>query len=125
MKTLKFLLPVLLIALCVLNTNSQERIKFKKGEISATVTGGIPRGEAYEYLVGATKGQFMTVTISSVENNAVFYIVSNTTYQYMEGATEDNPTTRWEGVLPASGDYKIVVGPTRGGTEYNMQVVIE
>jgi hypothetical protein len=123
MKTLRFLFPLLLLLVCV-STYSQERIKFKRNEISATVQGGIARGESYEYLVGASKGQFMTVTIMSVEDNAVFYIIDNTTYRYLYGATEEG-TTRWEGVLPSSGDYKIVVGSTRGGSEYTLQVVIE
>ncbi len=124
MKTIKILLPVLLLLICVVNTTSQERIKFKKGEISATVSGGIARGESYDYVVGASKGQFMTVTIMSVEDNAVFYIIDNSTYQYLYGATEEG-TTRWEGVLPSKGDYKIVVGSNRGGAEYTLQVVIE
>jgi hypothetical protein len=124
MKTIKILLPVLLFLVCVMSANSQERIKFRKGEISATVSGGIARGESYDYLVGASKGQFMTVTIMSVEDNAVFYIIDNSTYQYLYGATEEG-TTRWEGVLPSTGDYKIVVGSNRGGAEYTLQVVIE
>src|SRR5690242_13823830 len=98
MKTLRFLIPLILLLVCI-STYTQERIKFKRNEISATVQGGIPRGESYEYLVGASKGQFMTVTIMSVEDNAVFYIIDNSTYQYLYGATEEG-TTRWEGVLP-------------------------
>lgn len=124
MTAVKILFVVFVIAFSALSTSSQERIKFKKGEYAATVQGGIARGESYEYLVGASKGQFMTVTIMSVEDNAVFYIIDNSTYQYLYGATEEG-TTRWEGVLPSSGDYKIVVGSNRGGSEYTLQVVIE
>lgn len=124
MTTLKILFILVIIALSTVSISSQERIKFKKGEYAATVQGGIARGESYEYLVGASKGQFMTVTIMSIEDNAVFYIIDNSTYQYLYGATEEG-TTRWEGVLPSSGDYKIVVGSNRGGSEYTLQVVIE
>lgn len=124
MKT-KILMTAMLLILCAMTASSQERIKFRKGEYYTTVYGGVPRGEMYSYLVGASKGQFMTITVMSPEDNAVFYILRTDTWQYMAGATEDNPTTRWEGVLPASGDYQIVVGSNRGGSEYTLQVVIE
>jgi hypothetical protein len=125
MKILKILLPVLLICICAVSTSSQERIKFKKGEYYTNIEGGIARGETYSYVVGASKGQFMTITVMSPEDNAVFYILRTDNWQYMSGATEDNPTMRWEGVLPMGGDYQIVVGSTRGGAEYTLQVVIE
>ncbi len=124
MKT-KILLTVLLLIICALSANSQERIKFNKGEYYTTVYGGIARGETYAYVVGASSGQFMTITVMSPEDNAVFYILRTDTWQYMSGATEDNPTKRWEGVLPTTGDYQIVVGSSRGGSEYSLQVVIE
>ena len=121
----KILLTALLLILCAVASNSQERIKFKKGEYYTTVDGGVARGEVYSYVVGASRGQFMTITIMSPEDNAVFYILRTDTWQYMAGATEDNPATRWEGTLPANGDYQIVVGSSRGGSDYKLQVVIE
>jgi len=122
---IKILLTVLFLAAGAFTTSAQERIKFKKGEYFTNIEGGVPRGEIYSYLVGASKGQFMTITIMSPEDNAVFYILRTDNWQYMSGATEDNPTTRWEGTLPMNGDYEIVVGSTRGGAEYTLQVVIE
>ena len=107
------------------SVSTQERIKFKKGEISATVEGGIARGETYSYLAGASKNQFMTVTIMSVEDNAVFQILDKSTGEYLPGTEVSSDTRRWEGILPSTGDYKIVVGSTRGGAEYTMMVVIE
>ncbi len=124
MKT-KILLAALLFILCAMTANSQERIKFKKGEYYTTVDGGIARGETYTYVIGASKGQFMTITVMSPEDNAEFFILNTKTWQFMEGATEDNPAKRWEGTLPANGDYQIVVGSSRGGSDYKLQVVIE
>jgi len=125
MKTIKSLVIFAALFICTLTTSSQERIKFSKGEYYTTVYGAVPRGEMYSYLVGGSKGQFMTITVFSPEDNAVFYILRTDTWQYMAGATEDNPATRWEGILPANGDYQIVVGSNRGGCEYSLQVVIE
>jgi hypothetical protein len=122
---IKILLTVLVLIVCAYTSNSQERIKFKKGEYFTNIEGGVPRGEVYSYVVGASKGQFMTITIMSPEDNAVFYILRTDNWQYMAGATEDNPTTRWEGTLPVGGDYQIVVGSNRGGSEHTLQVVIE
>lgn len=121
----KILLTAMLLILCAVASNSQERIKFKKGEYYTTIDGGVARGEVYSYLIGASKGQFMTITVISPEDNAEFYILRTDTWQYMAGATEDNPAKRWEGLLPANGDYQIVVGSSRGGSDYKLQVVIE
>ena len=85
-----------------------ERIKFARGENSASVDGGIARGEVYNYLIKASRGQFMTVTIYSTEGNAVFQIINKKTGEYLPGAEEGTDIRRWDGVLPSSGDYKII-----------------
>ena len=108
-----------------LNTNSQERIKFPKGESSATVEGGVERGGSYYYLVKASRDQWMVVTIMSVEDNAVFQIINKKTGEFLPGAEDGTDIKRWEGYLPNSGDYKIVVGSIRGGSEYTLKVTIE
>jgi len=67
------LAAVLIILACLsVNTNSQERIKFPKGESSATVEGGVERGGSHYYLIKASRNQWAAVTIMSVEDNAVF-----------------------------------------------------
>jgi len=58
MKKLNILLVLLFVFGLTLSSNSQvtnKRIKFKKGESSATIEGGVIRGDRDTYLVGANK----------------------------------------------------------------------
>ena len=119
-----FVLAAILI-LTITNLNAQDRIKFPKGEYSATVEGGIARGETHYYLVKGSKDQMMVVTIMSIEDNAVFQIIDKKTGNYLPGAEEMTDIKRWEGYLPSSGDYKIIVGSVRGGSEYTLKVMID
>jgi hypothetical protein len=125
MKILSLFSAIVILILAANCANAQDRIKFAKGESSATVEGGIARGETHYYLVKAKKDQWMVVTIMSVEDNAVFQIINKKTGNYLPGAEEETDIKRWEGYLPSSGDYKIVVGSIRGGAEYTLKVLIE
>lgn len=128
MKKLNTLLVLLFVFGLTLSSNSQvtdKRIKFKKGESSATVEGGVIRGDRDTYLVGANKNQYMIVTIMSIEDNAVFQIVDRETGYYLDGAGDLDDAKRWEGNLPSKGDYRIIVGGTRGNAEYTLKVFIE
>lgn len=42
---------------------SQARIRFARGASSATVTGTLPAGTSRSYVVGARRGQMMTVNV--------------------------------------------------------------
>ena len=56
MKRINILLILLFVFASAVSVNSQvtnKRIKFKKGESSATLEGGVIRGESDTYLVGA------------------------------------------------------------------------
>ncbi len=128
MKKINILLVLLFILASTISVNAQvtnKRIKFKKGESSATIEGSVIRGERDTYLVGANKNQTMIVTIMSIEDNAVFQIVDRETGYYLEGAGEIDDAKQWEGTLPSDGEYKIVVGGTRGNAEYTLKVFIE
>ncbi len=60
----------------------------------------------------------MTLTMTSLEQNAVFDIQApNGTYLAEE-------TTSWSGRLPQSGDYSVIVGGTRGNATYTLDVTI-
>ena len=128
MKKINILLILLFIFASAISINAQvtdKRIKFKKGESSSTVEGGVIRGDRDTYLVGANKNQTMVVTIMSIENNAVFQIIDRSTGYYLDGAGEFDDAMRWEGSLPSKGDYQIIVGGTRGNADYTLKVFIE
>jgi hypothetical protein len=126
MLKIKILFLLLIFCAAAINTSAQsdKRIKFKRGESSATVSGGAPRGETAGYLVGASKNQTLIVSIASVENNAVFQIKDLNTGYFLPGAGEYDDASSWEGTIPSKGDYRIIVGSTRGGTEYTLIITI-
>ncbi len=128
MKKLNILI-VLLMVLAAVSINSQvnndKRIKFKKGESSATIAGSVIRGEENSYVLNANKNQKMVVVISSTEDNAVFRIKDRSSRYYLDGAGEIDDAKKWEGTLPSDGEYRIIVGGTRGNAEYTLKVFIE
>jgi hypothetical protein len=102
---------------------SPERISFAPGATSGAVEGAVVRGEERRYLLGAQGGQQMTVRITSLEDNAVFQIYGPNGAA-LPGAEPGRDARQWTGVLPASGDYQIAVGGTRGNATYRLDVTI-
>jgi len=113
-------------------------IYFPTGSTGGTVGGHVVRGNRDLYSLKATKGQFMTVTLTAPDGNAVFQIYEPDTAigrdadgvlefkgEALPGAGETNDATRWSGRLPRTGTYVISVGSTRGNARYSMDVKIE
>jgi hypothetical protein len=99
-------------------------VKFDPGKSSATIKNSVLRGTRDIYLLGASRQQVMTITLTSLENNAVFDLMAppNSTANrrvMREGVRE--LTVR----LPQSGEYQIVVGPTRGNASYRLVVSVK
>ncbi len=90
-------------------------VKFGSGNSTASYSNSVIRGEQDTYNLGARAGQFMTVSITSVENNASFQVVG------LNGEDLVEDGTNWTGELPANGNYKIIVGPTRGNATYTIK----
>jgi hypothetical protein len=101
----------------------EQRIQFAPGTSSARVEGAVVRGTRDRYILGASEGQYMRVSISALEENAVFSIVQPDG-QPIPGTEEGQDTRYWEGSLPQSGDYTVVVGGTRGNATYTLDVAI-
>jgi hypothetical protein len=103
---------------------STKRIRFARGKSSATVSGAVVRGDRDTYNVRAKAEQLMTVSISSRENNAVFQ-VKGPDGEYLQDAGEEDDARGVTNILPYDGDYKIVVGGTRGNATYRLTVSIK
>lgn len=108
----------------VTSADITSRIRFAKGKSSATVSGSVVRGDSENFIVRAKAGQKMTVKITSLEDNAVFQI-EGPDGEYLEGAIPGDDTMNFSDSLPLKGDYKIVVGGTRGNTTYKLTVSIK
>lgn len=101
----------------------KKRIKFARGKSSTVISSAVVRGDVDTYTVGAKSGQRMTVKITSVEKNAVFQIQTPSGI-YVAGADEGDDAMSWSGALPETGDYRIIVGGTRGNATYKLTVGI-
>jgi len=138
---MKILTAVVLLLVAGLSASTHaagvaKEIHFAKGRAAATVAGAVIRGERDLYRLSAKKGQSLEVSISAVEDNAVFAIYKpGATVEVKDGftdvsgaalakASETDDAKSWKGHLPASGKYLIVVGGTRGNAEYQLKVTI-
>ncbi len=114
----------LLLTAAVLAEGFTTRVRFQQGTSGAKLQGAVARGEENTYILGATGGQTMAVKISSVESNAVFHIIGSSG-KPLAGAEPGKDATQWQGQLQRDGDYRVVVGATRGGAEYTLQISIK
>jgi hypothetical protein len=103
----------------------EKRIAFHKGSSSQLLEGSVVRGDRDIYVVEARAKQTMIVFIGSLEDNAVFTIVNKTTGKPLQGTEEGADAKGWTGILPSSGDYRIIIGGTRGNAEYILKVEIQ
>lgn len=108
--------PTLLIAQ---KSPPPRRVQFARGASSATIENAVVRGTRDTYLLNARARQKMTVSITSVENNAVFDIIAP------NGRTIQQEATSVSFTLPTTGDYRVIVGGTRGNATYKLQVAIK
>lgn len=96
-----------------------ERIRFTRGASGATIQTSVVRGTRDTFVVAANRRQTMNVSITSREQNAVFDI------QGPNGVIIKQEATSWNGILPSSGDYRIIVGGTRGNASYRLRVSVK
>ena len=95
-----------------------ERVQFKRGESSAVVEASIKGYETVDYVLGAGKSQYMNVSMAT-DNGANYFNIlppgENEVAMFV-GSTSGN---QYEGILPASGDYKIRVYMMRSAARRN------
>jgi hypothetical protein len=98
---------------------ASEQIRFAAGASSATLKGSVVRGDRKTYRLNAIKKQTMTATITSTEKNAVFDLIGP------DGKTIKAEATTVKEALPATGDYQLVVGGTRGNASYSLTIEVK
>ena len=97
----------------------RQEVAFAAGESSATVSNAVVRGERDVYLLGASGGQDMSLSITSLEENAVFDVISPSGYILVQEAMNETL------LLPHTGDYQVIVGGTRGNASYDLTIGIQ
>ncbi|MDJ0798328.1 MAG: WD40 repeat domain-containing protein [Calothrix sp. MO_167.B12] len=111
------------------NTGSRKfNLTFDKEKISTVVSNSVIRGERDKYYFNAKPGQWTSIAITSIENNAVFQLSykQGGIWREVPGTAEGQDTRVWHGKLPTSesNSYEISVGGTRGNTTYDLFVGI-
>lgn len=129
MKKISSNVLALIVGLCLALTGYSAEFKkpliFPHGKSSTIVKGSIIRGDRDVYLIRVRAGQVLSVSITALEKNAVFSIYEPKTEDAIPGTEEENDPTEWSGTLSKSGEYRIVVGGTRGNASYQLQVKVE
>ena len=119
-----FLIAALLMMTAITapaQSDRTRRVRFARGRTTTVIKDAVVRGTRDRYILRASRGQTLTVHITSLEDNAVFDIHRLGSSQTLAGAQE---TMDWTGELPRNGDYVIVVGGTRGNATYTLEVTI-
>jgi hypothetical protein len=97
----------------------EKTIRFKRGSISAVVSGQIRRGETHRYYVGAREGQRMAVVLKTGSKT------SFTVYGQESGILDGADGVKQVVVrLPESGDFTIEIG-TDATASYTLEVAIK
>jgi len=128
----RIMAPLTLAAMMLLclataaSATDKPRISFAPGSDSASLQGEIQGMDRDVYPITAKAGQTMQVTVANAHKLVLFRIQKpGTAESYLPKAGEDDDATQWQGVLPASGTYKIIVGAMRGDdTHYTLTVRI-
>lgn len=95
-----------------------QRVQFASGTSQTTLENSVVRGDRDVYQLGAQGGQQMTLRIASLEDNAVFDVISPSGTVMAREALDESL------VLPQTGDYTVIVGGTRGNATYTLDIAI-
>lgn len=99
-----------------------ERIEFAAGSSSATVSGQLNAFDSDQYVLRALAGQTMSVDLTFTEGEAILVVWGADGDVLISDHAE---TSTFEGVLPTTQDYYILVkGRPDGSTSYSMTVTI-
>lgn len=98
-------------------------VQFQAGTSSATVSGGMLRGETGPvYGLVAAAGQRMEITITSLEENASFDVLTPSgEYLISEIAGQE---FEFSAILPEDGEYLITTNALRGNVSFDLNISI-
>ncbi|MDO5297653.1 MAG: hypothetical protein Q4F00_13680 [bacterium] len=102
-----------------------KNIQFSHKQPSVSLQGAAVRGDRDIYLLNAQKGHCLMVKFSSLENNGALEVAAMANGKPIGGTVEQSEGGfTWISELPVTGAYKIIVSPTRGNVNYNMEISV-
>jgi len=110
-------------------------LRFAPGHTSVTVRDSVVRGEVHYWRFTARAGQQASLGVSALEKNAALQVWrpgakrptqpgDDIEGSSLPGAGADDDAQAWDGALPDSGSYLVVVGATRGNASYKLTLKI-
>lgn len=109
--------------------------RFEAGSDTLTLTGGVARGTRDCYALALRYGQRLVIVQGTDPNaQAVFQLYRppwrieradqsvTVTGAALPGTEDGRDATRFEGRVPVTGDYLLVIGATAGGGEYRITI---
>lgn len=81
----------------------------------------VVRGNRHRFTLRALAGEKLSVHVTAREHNAAFQIIGPGG-RALPGAGEGDDAMRWQGRLPVTGVYTVVVGGTRGNAAYTLTI---
>jgi hypothetical protein len=94
-------------------------IRFDDAETEVVVSGSVIRGERDRYKFEGLPGRNVTLSITSLENNAVFDVAAPSGSLLVAEASEAQITLSDDGI------HTIVVGGTRGNASYGLTITAD
>jgi hypothetical protein len=104
------------------------RIEFKRGMSSTTISGTVSGSEEAEYVLAARQGQKLVIKLTSVPTRSAVLRILGDYGVIPEASRETVAYHQFSGSLPTTGDYLIVVMRDRSGkgrTRYRMTITIK
>lgn len=100
------------------------RITFEQGKNSSTLAGKVENTGRVDHVVSGSSGQTMTVSITSTDENAAFWIQHHKGKEMNKAKPADNARS-WTGKLDQSGDYYVIVKGAKGAADYQLTVTLK
>lgn len=101
------------------------RIEFKRGATSTSVSGVVRGDEQAEYILSARQGQRLTIKLANVPVKSACFDLKGP--DNVDVGLEYDCNWNYAKVLPATGDYFITVSrpsPAKGTSRYKMTITI-
>lgn len=99
----------------------EERIEFEAGTDNAVRDGNVDVGLTDRWILNATAGQVLDLTVDSADDNTVFTVFAPD----RTVLTTVSADSFWSGTLPANGDYSVEVASLGGPAYYMLKVWID
>jgi hypothetical protein len=99
------------------------RIQFAPGTYSITLQGRVAANGITYYVLRAMQGQTMSVSVSSLNNQAVLTIYGLTDGIPLVRGNASGATS-YQGILPLTQDYAIDIISTGNAVDYTLQISI-